>query len=643
MTSIAPGADEHLGDLERLLAVVGLGDEQVVGVDAELLRVLGVERVLGVDEGREAPGLLGLGDDLERERRLARGLGPEDLDDAAARDAADAERGVHGERAGRDHRDRHVGLVSQPHDRALAELPLDLRQRRFDGAPLLVGFHAGHVLTFLAGACAAGEFRAMRRDYSLRRCRRQDAMRTDGSSLRARSACQCRTSAARSDEARRGVPRDRLRLRSLAGRARAPPARPSASLLAAAIAVMLASSHGPSLGRAVGLLMSGLAVAADRRRRLGPGLPGARREGPGLHRDRRGGGAAARLAPGAALPVSVPRGRRRRLARSPSSLFRVFDIVKPGPIRRLQDLPEGLGRRRGRRPGGPARGGRDRGGGVAPLGRAALDLDLAAAEGEVLRDEPLSATRPGGSAARRGCSAASGPRPGSRGCSPRPTARGCRSRSSEWARTCSSRTRDSRASCCASRASSWRSRSRASALVAGGGAALGGVCARPRRARASRASRRSRGFRPRSAARSASTPAPTAARSSTCSRACGSCPARGERREAERLGDLRTAIAGPRSASRGRSWRGRRCALTRAPREQIEAKHAEVADKRRGALPSEPNAGSVFKNPPGDYAGRLIEACGLKGERRGGAAISDAPRQRDRQHAAARAPPTSWP
>ncbi len=36
-----------------------------------------------------------------------------------------------------------------------------------------------------------------------------------------------------------------------------------------------------------------------------------------------------------------------------------------------------------------------------------------------------------------------------------------------------------------------------------------------------------------------------------------------------------------------------------------------------------PSAGSVFRNPPGDSAGRLIDACGLKGTRLGGAAISD--------------------
>ena len=35
-----------------------------------------------------------------------------------------------------------------------------------------------------------------------------------------------------------------------------------------------------------------------------------------------------------------------------------------------------------------------------------------------------------------------------------------------------------------------------------------------------------------------------------------------------------------------------------------------------------PNAGSVFRNPPGDFAARLIEACGLKGCHLGGAMVS---------------------
>jgi UDP-N-acetylmuramate dehydrogenase len=45
--------------------------------------------------------------------------------------------------------------------------------------------------------------------------------------------------------------------------------------------------------------------------------------------------------------------------------------------------------------------------------------------------------------------------------------------------------------------------------------------------------------------------------------------------------------------------------------------------KRRATQPvDQPSCGSVFKNPPGHYAGQLIEAAGLKGETRGGAMIS---------------------
>jgi len=49
----------------------------------------------------------------------------------------------------------------------------------------------------------------------------------------------------------------------------------------------------------------------------------------------------------------------------------------------------------------------------------------------------------------------------------------------------------------------------------------------------------------------------------------------------------------------------------------------EMFAQMRSNQPHDPSAGSCFKNPPGDYAGRLIEAVGLKGERRGAMAFSE--------------------
>jgi UDP-N-acetylmuramate dehydrogenase len=56
--------------------------------------------------------------------------------------------------------------------------------------------------------------------------------------------------------------------------------------------------------------------------------------------------------------------------------------------------------------------------------------------------------------------------------------------------------------------------------------------------------------------------------------------------------------------------------------DKIQAKMDEYTAYRRSTQPPGASMGSIFKNPPGDYAGRLIEAAGLKGTRIGGAQIS---------------------
>jgi UDP-N-acetylmuramate dehydrogenase len=64
--------------------------------------------------------------------------------------------------------------------------------------------------------------------------------------------------------------------------------------------------------------------------------------------------------------------------------------------------------------------------------------------------------------------------------------------------------------------------------------------------------------------------------------------------------------------------------LVRGDRDALSTKVAELKTKRAARQPlGMPNAGSIFKNPPGNFAGRLLEKCGLKGERRGGAAFSE--------------------
>ena len=127
-TSMASERDQRFRDFERLLAVVRLRNQQIVHIHAQLLRVGGIERMLGIDERRHAAGLLRLGNHLQSDGGLAGRLRPEDFHHASARKSAHAQRRVERNRSGRDHRDRNDRFLRpQPHDRTFAKLLFNLR------------------------------------------------------------------------------------------------------------------------------------------------------------------------------------------------------------------------------------------------------------------------------------------------------------------------------------------------------------------------------------------------------------------------------------------------------------------------------------------------------------------------------------
>ena len=80
----AARADQHVGNFEGLLARVGLRDQQGIGVHAQGASVDGVERVLSVDEGRVAAGLLGVRNGVQSNRGFTGGFGAVDLNDTPA-------------------------------------------------------------------------------------------------------------------------------------------------------------------------------------------------------------------------------------------------------------------------------------------------------------------------------------------------------------------------------------------------------------------------------------------------------------------------------------------------------------------------------------------------------------------------------
>ena len=134
--------------------MIGLGHQQVIHVHAELARVDRVQRVFGVDEDRCPALLLRFGDNLQRNGGLAGGLRPEDLHYATAREAADTQGRIQGDRAARYDIHRHDRAGSDAQHGALPKLLFHLGQGQIDCALALPLVKHGQVLLrrFVPGA-----------------------------------------------------------------------------------------------------------------------------------------------------------------------------------------------------------------------------------------------------------------------------------------------------------------------------------------------------------------------------------------------------------------------------------------------------------------------------------------------------------
>ena len=107
-------ADEHVGDLEGLLPRVGLGDQQLVDVDADLLRTPGPWRARRRCR-RRCRRCAGPRPPRHGQRGLAGGLGAVHLDDPASGQAADAEGEVEGRGPRRGGLHVHGALLAHLH------------------------------------------------------------------------------------------------------------------------------------------------------------------------------------------------------------------------------------------------------------------------------------------------------------------------------------------------------------------------------------------------------------------------------------------------------------------------------------------------------------------------------------------------
>ena len=128
------GAHHCFRDLQRLLAVIRLGDIEVIDINADIFRVYRIKCVLRVDKSSDTAAFLYFRYHMESDRRLTTGLRPVDLYNTSLRDSAEAESDIKAQRTGRNRLDIHICAgISEFHNGTFSVSFFDLCESRIKG------------------------------------------------------------------------------------------------------------------------------------------------------------------------------------------------------------------------------------------------------------------------------------------------------------------------------------------------------------------------------------------------------------------------------------------------------------------------------------------------------------------------------
>ena len=120
------GTYQHVGDFQRLLTGIRLGNDQIVHVHTQLFRVIRVQRVLRVHKGTGGAFFLGLGNHAQGQGGFTRGFRAVDFHDPPLRQPANTQGYIQPQRTGGDGRHALALAIAHAHDGTFAELALNL-------------------------------------------------------------------------------------------------------------------------------------------------------------------------------------------------------------------------------------------------------------------------------------------------------------------------------------------------------------------------------------------------------------------------------------------------------------------------------------------------------------------------------------